>query len=226
MFRKAQLKFFSIITSILLAVFIAVLGSVNLIMKAVMERQSRNVLKQIAEGVEYDDAASTFTFIHPDHDDSRHMNDIPSKPDDKPKKTTVTVTTASTSAAATTTTAAITTSYPVPETSENITKTIPEEETKAPYVPDEATSEDPPAEPETPAVDTQPPVPENPWENDRPPREEFPQPPEGQDWWHNDYPPYGPPGNFDPFKPHEDQYEGYPEQDCRDERRDGFRNGI
>lgn len=221
MFRKAQLKLFAIITSILLAVFIAVLGSVNLIMKAVMERQSRNVLQQIAEGVEYDDAASTFTFVHPDHDDFRHMNDIPPEPDDKPKKTTTAITTVST--LTTTTTTLATTSAPVSEIPEDITETSPETETKTPYVPDETT----PAEPETPDVTTQPPAAEPPWGNDRPPQGEFPPPPpEGQDWWQNDYPPYGPPGNFDPFKPREDQDGGYPEHDRWNERKEGVSGTV
>ena len=47
MFRKAQLRLFGIITAILLAIFIGVLSSVNLIMGAVMERQSKDVLRQI-----------------------------------------------------------------------------------------------------------------------------------------------------------------------------------
>ena len=80
MFRKAQLKFFGIITGILLAVFIAVLGSVNLIMRAVMERQSKITLKQIAEGVEYDDVTSTFTFIPPEHGNFKPDDEIPPKP--------------------------------------------------------------------------------------------------------------------------------------------------
>lgn len=80
MFRKAQLKFFSIIISILLVIFTAILGSINIIMKVVMESQSRTVLKQIAAGVEYDDATSTFTYIHPDFDDPDHNNHIEEPP--------------------------------------------------------------------------------------------------------------------------------------------------
>lgn len=65
MFRKAQMKIFAIITCILLAVFIAVLGSINIIMNTVTDRQSRNTLRQIAEGVEFDSASSTFSFVRP-----------------------------------------------------------------------------------------------------------------------------------------------------------------
>lgn len=65
MFRKAQLKIFAIITCILLAVFIAVLGSINIIMNTLTDRQSRNTLRQIAEGIEFDNATSTFSFVRP-----------------------------------------------------------------------------------------------------------------------------------------------------------------
>ncbi len=87
MFRKAQMKLFGIITAVLLALFIAVLGSVNIIMKMVMERQSRTVLKQIAAGVEYDDAISDFNYLPPDKsepDDRAEGIAPPSKPDKEP----------------------------------------------------------------------------------------------------------------------------------------------
>ena len=66
MFRKVQLKFFGIITSILLAIFIAVLGSVNIIMDTVMEHQTKIVLEQVAAGVEYDKTAHRFFIERPD----------------------------------------------------------------------------------------------------------------------------------------------------------------
>lgn len=75
MFRKVQLKFFGIITAILIAIFIAVLSSVNIIMDALMERQTKIVLQQVASGVEYNDSASTFTFVNP----NRHKEDKPKK---------------------------------------------------------------------------------------------------------------------------------------------------
>lgn len=89
MFRKAQLKFFSIIISILLVIFTAILGSINIIMKVVMESQSRTVLKQIAAGVEYDDATSTFTYIHPDFNDpdhNKHIEEPPPKQKEEPSE--------------------------------------------------------------------------------------------------------------------------------------------
>ena len=52
MFRKAQLRLFTMIVSILLAVFIALIGSINVITKAVMRGQSKQVLMQIASGIE------------------------------------------------------------------------------------------------------------------------------------------------------------------------------
>ncbi len=77
MFKKVQLKFFGIIVAILLAVFIAILGSINLIMDALMERQSKTVLKQIAAGVEYDDVTSTFTFIRDENDPFEREGEVP-----------------------------------------------------------------------------------------------------------------------------------------------------
>ena len=62
MFKKVQLRFFSIIAGILLAIFVAVLVAINVIMNTVMERQSMVVLKQIAAGVEYDSNAGEFSF--------------------------------------------------------------------------------------------------------------------------------------------------------------------
>ncbi len=234
MFRKAQLKFFAIVVSILLAVFIAVLGSVNLIMKAVMERQSRNVLRQIAEGVEYDDATSTFTFVRPDHDEFRPMDDIPPKP----KKTTTAVTTSLTTTTVTTTTVSTTvTSTPADE--ETTEQEVPEPET--PDVPGTVSGEtvpDPPptepdtspAEPDTPPADTQPPAtypasePSSayPWEDDDPPDWGWHQPPGDQDWGHNDPPQYGPPGYFDPFWQKDQQDNGNGSDDGNNSR-DGFR---
>lgn len=80
MFRQVQLKFFAIITSILLAVFIAVLASINLIMEAVMQRQSQVVLNQIAAGVEYNEKTSSFTFTPVDDDKNEIPPDIPEEP--------------------------------------------------------------------------------------------------------------------------------------------------
>ena len=79
MFKRVQLKFFSIITAVLIAIFIGVLSSVNIIMDILMERQTKVVLQQVASGVEYDDKTATFTFTAPD----RHKGGAP-PPKDKP----------------------------------------------------------------------------------------------------------------------------------------------
>lgn len=76
MFRKVQLKFFGIITAILIAIFIALLSAVNIIMNAMMERQSQNVLEQVAAEVEYDTKTAQFSFRDPD---------LPFKEDKPPK---------------------------------------------------------------------------------------------------------------------------------------------
>lgn len=223
MFRKAQLKFFAIVVSILLAVFIAVLGSVNLIMKAVMERQSRNVLRQIAEGVEYDDATSTFTFVHPDNGPFRHENDIPPKPE----KTTAAVTTSSTTSTVTTTTVSTTVTL-TPANEETAEQGVPEPDTSdvPGTVPEETEPDAPPEEPDTPPVDTQPPATHPasespsayPWEKEDPPDWGWDQPPDDPGWGHHDPPQYGPPGYFDPFGQKDDG-----SFDDEKDSRDGFR---
>lgn len=89
LFRKVQLKFFGIITSILLAIFIAVLGSINIIMDTVMEHQTKIVLEQVAAGVEYDGMTKRFFIERPDDENWQRFDDYqrtepPSKPDMKP----------------------------------------------------------------------------------------------------------------------------------------------
>lgn len=76
MFKQVQWKFFAITTSLVLAVLIAALASINLIMKAVMQHQSQVVLKQIAASVEYDDTTSTFTYF-PEFEEGNKPPEIP-----------------------------------------------------------------------------------------------------------------------------------------------------
>ena len=235
MFRKAQLKFFGIITGILLAVFIAVLGSVNLIMRAVMERQSKITLKQIAEGVEYDDVTSTFTFIPPEHGNFKPDDEIPPKPAETTSETTTAPVT--TSSITTTVTSTSTTAVNVPETSA-VGISEPDAEPDTEPDADETDPEMPTVEPETPPTVTQPPV--------MYPPTEFPtdnyggngwMPPEGWGWrpgdhqdWQPDYPPpYGPPGDFDPFKqPHQQDQNNGSDRDDRygDEHREGVSGTV
>ncbi|HAP78832.1 MAG TPA: hypothetical protein DCQ78_01330, partial [Ruminococcus sp.] len=63
MFRRVQIRFVVITMSIILAIFIAVLGSVNVIMQTVMQRQSQSVLKKIATNIEYNEKTSVFSFV-------------------------------------------------------------------------------------------------------------------------------------------------------------------
>ncbi len=63
MFRRVQIRFVIITMSIILAIFIAVLGSVNVIMQTVMQKQSQSVLKKIATNIEYNEKTSVFSFV-------------------------------------------------------------------------------------------------------------------------------------------------------------------
>lgn len=120
MFRKVQLKFFATIICILVAIFIAVLGSINLIMDAIMEKQSKFVLKQVAQNVEYDEnSPNNFTFTRPDEDkrpwwapfdNGRNDNSQPAGGNNPPATTAPPATTeqpADTTATASSTTAAV-----------------------------------------------------------------------------------------------------------------------
>ena len=106
MFRKVQLKFFGIITSILLAIFIAVLGSINIIMDTVMEHQTKIVLEQVAAGVEYDGVSQKFFIERPDDENWQRFDDYQrtepsSKPDQKPSDSPTSHTEATTTQAVT-----------------------------------------------------------------------------------------------------------------------------
>ena len=102
MFRQAQLKLFAVITSILLAIFIAVLSSINILTNSFMQRQSEAVLKTIASSTEYDEKTDTFSFTPPEDYHKKH-NIIPPPEKTKPSVTTVTTTTETTTATETTT---------------------------------------------------------------------------------------------------------------------------
>lgn len=108
MFKKAQIKLFAVITSILLAIFIIVLASINIVTNTFMQRQSREVLQQIAYGVEYDEITNTFTFTPPENSDSKH-----SEPPREEKRNAIT----SLSDPPTQTSTETTTTY-IPETTE------------------------------------------------------------------------------------------------------------
>lgn len=206
MFRKVQLKFFGIITAILIAIFIGVLSSVNIIMNALMEHQTKVVLEQVASGVEYNTETASFTFKNP--------NPVPKeKRDDKipDYRENERATTASSEAAsAQTSTASATTAVRSVSTGvQTDSATVSDE--KKPAVSSAVSTEAPtsppsentkPASPERPAESSVPPEtrqPHEPWDMDKPP---FPDKPEydpnqddqddwGDNWggehWDDDY---------------------------------------
>ena len=182
MFKKAQIKLFSFIVSILLAVFVGLLGAINVITKELVSRQSQYVLEQIAAGIEYNDKEETFVIVRPDNVRDK-KNDIwkDEFPEEKPKTTTKAVTTTETvTTTAETTTALVTEEIVVDEPDENEWENItdPPAETDPPTNP----PTDPPAEtdpPTNPPTNPEQPPPEwtmpeydpnnnpwgNPWEN-------------------------------------------------------------
>ena len=103
MFRKAQMKLFSMIVSILLAIFIALIGSINVITKAVMNQQSKDVLREISSDFEYDEKEQIFKYIKPMADTKENKNGSSSKPSQA-----VTTKAAATTGEITTSTAALT----------------------------------------------------------------------------------------------------------------------
>lgn len=213
MFKKVQLKFFGIIVSILLAIFIAVLGSINLIMNSLMERQSQNVLEKIAAGVEYDDKTSTFTFKRDfEKMDDRFDNNIP--PPDKPAEESVPVTTViTTTEILTTVTETVVTSAetetvpPTEEITEEPTEPQPQEEEpppqdnpddEPPQPPEEIHEETPP--PEQPATVVTPS--ENIEENNDDDNDDDDSDDDNDDDYDDDRPPF-PDDPFNPFDPNQ-----------------------
>lgn len=188
MFRKAQLKLFTVITSILLAIFIIVLASINIVTSSFMQRQSEEVLHTIASGIEYDEKTDTFSFTPPEnYDKNRDKFHQPSKT--KPSETT----TATTAETTETTTTTATTEEILEETTEETTA-IPEEtqpeETTAEELPPE-TDPEPQAETEQEEEfyeETQPEIPEETEPQTSPP-ETFPPTENQTENEHPDFPP-------------------------------------
>ena len=156
MFRKAQLKLFSVITSILLAVFIGLLGAVNIITREVMSRQSEYVLEQIAAGIEYDDNTNKFNMKRPVGAEPRKFDIWKETPPEKPsdensgteETTVVSSTTTATSTEAVTEAENISEPEPlteavfgkvsleeayVPEEDNAVNETLPVPQTQAPH---------------------------------------------------------------------------------------------
>ncbi|MBR6983229.1 MAG: hypothetical protein IKH75_06820 [Ruminococcus sp.] len=165
MFRKVQLKFFAIITGTLIAIFIAVLGSINLIMDHIMERTSKVALKQIAAGIEYDENLNDFTYMPPDGEIRKRPENHTSPPE-PPTETDAAVTDPPTEEDTETQATAAETA--APSTSEQTEAPTVQEETAAPVeeVPEEPVVQEPetPQEetPDQPAPEPETPQPENP----------------------------------------------------------------
>lgn len=187
MFRKAQLKLFVIITSILLAIFIIVLASINIVTSSFMQRESREVLQKIVTSIEYNEKTNTFTFTPPEGFEPKR-----SEPPLSEKK--VQTTTASTTEPAT----EITETEEVTE--EQTTEVPTEEETEEST---ETEAEEPATEPET---DFQ----EETVQPEEPITEEIPSTEDNQ------YPPYWNEDDRPPeFPPEEHFPEDFPKDDNR-----------
>ncbi|MCM1132446.1 MAG: ATP-binding protein [Ruminococcus flavefaciens] len=196
MFRKVQLKFFGIITAILIAIFIALLSGINIIMDVLMERQVNVVLEQVASGVEYNSSTDSFTFTNP------HKNDEPPKKELPTEESTTTAVTTSVTSSSHTSTVKSTTAETVTEsdTEEVTDETNPPTiapDTEPPYSEEETDPPtDPPAQQDTePVPPTYEPQPDTDNPEDDPnqgergeyPNEQFPDP-WHDDWWnHRDW---------------------------------------
>lgn len=196
MFRKVQLKFFGIIISILIAIFIGVLSSINIILDVMMDRQTRVVLQQVATGVEYNPQTKSFKFKNPNKPNFDQNNDVKPPPEKNPLPTeteplpTTAAESAAATTAATTVTMAVETEFIAAVPTEKIVEyTEPAEEVIQNEPPAEIPTETPATEtipPTTPPMETPPPTengdnpPDNSWENpwDNP--------------WGNPYPPWTP----------------------------------
>lgn len=180
MFRKVQLKFFGIIIAILIAIFIGVLSSINIIMDLMMERQTKVVLQQVANGVEYDEKSLSFSFTNPNKDKEPPKN-VPKPPvtkqpvDTAPPTEKSTETVPTTQKPAETAPPAAQTNVPVVQTTAVPTKQpeIPQTEPPQSRPNEEIKTE--PLIPSDPVPETQPPpnfeggqppaYPPNPWYN-------------------------------------------------------------
>lgn len=163
LFRKVQLKFFGIITAILIAIFIALLSGINIIMDVLMERQTNVVLEQVASGIEYNNNTNSFTFTNP----NLHKEKEPVPP--KKEVTTTVTSTVTTTQRTTEVTTVITES-----TTEEVVINLPETNVPQTEVPTEepVPETDPPTDAPTEQVTENPPETEPPVE-------------ENTDWWHN-----------------------------------------
>lgn len=227
MFRKAQMKLFAVITSILLAIFIIVLTSINIVTKTFMQRQSREVLQQIASAVEYDEKTDTFTFTPPNDFTPKH-----SEPPPPEKNNNIIVTSATETITETTTETTIiqetteeeitvpieTESPEIPETEEQLIEVEPETEEQT----EPETEQQPPEPTQPPETPTE----EFPTENIPPTDENFPpdnwedfdRPPDfPDDNQHPDDFPFGDKNNWWKYHYHDNEEDFQPQSYCNDD---------
>lgn len=177
MFRKAQTRLFTMIVSILLAVFIALIGSINLITKSVMRGQSKEVLMQIAAGIEYNDKEAEFNFTPPAGKDNK--TDKKDNSSQKPTVGTAPVTTEKDTTSPPTTDEKVT---DAPTTAPETTHQPAEEHNGGNEAPrEEYPQEEQPAETQPPATDA-------------PPAPQIPTFDPNYEWWNN-----GGAGGYDPW---------------------------
>ena len=139
MFRKAQMKLFTMIVSILLAVFFALIVGINLITEAVMEGQSKEVLQEIAADINYDDKRAKFIYKRQDDQNGSMAEQLPSSSAEPVNTAPPTDNT---------TAAASSTAPPATETPES-TDAPTDENTQPAETQPESDPETQPAEPET-----------------------------------------------------------------------------
>ena len=80
MFRKAWMKLFLMIVSILLVVFVALITGINMITEAVLNGQSKDILQQIASDLEYNEKDAVFVYTRRDARGEEKSNNPPPKP--------------------------------------------------------------------------------------------------------------------------------------------------
>lgn len=207
MFRRVQIRFVVITMSIILAIFIAVLGSVNVIMQTVMQKQSQAVLKKIATNIEYNEKTSVFSFVPQGEPKPASTGE---KWEVYPQQTTQTSQALQTTQTQTTTQTVQTTETTPPENSEEEVQTeessenIPEYQTENPPEPQPEDSE-PEDSSEYPSEDVTEPVPEITEPYTEPQYPDYPNPDFPPPWDNNpDYPPdddFRPDDDFQPQRP-------------------------
>lgn len=174
MFKKVQLKFFGIITTTLIAIFIALLFGINIIMDVLMTRQTKVVLEQVASGVEYNSNTNSFSFTY-------QRKNEPDKPPVNENPEVSSKTTATESAAVTSTTTTVSTVMTSSETQTAIKTTesaeseLREEENNETLPPETSPPDEKSSEPDESTEEVTEPI----FTESEPSEPEFPEPWQG-----------------------------------------------